>query len=93
VKWFDIGQVTDPMFLEPGEKRARGAVIGQTGVVVLDRGRKNTRKRSAARSSALAIIDGTTSELRNAGAVAGAAVPTTAGSWLRSPLTATPYNV
>jgi len=81
------------MFLEPGEKRARGAVIGQTGVVVLDRGRKKYEKAACGRSPALEIIDGTTSELRNAGAVAGAAVPTTAGSWLRSPLTATPYNV
>jgi hypothetical protein len=37
VKRLDIGELPDAMLLEPGEERARRPVIGQAGVIVLDR--------------------------------------------------------
>jgi hypothetical protein len=38
MKRLDIGQLADPVFLDPPKERAHGPVIGQAGVVVFDRG-------------------------------------------------------
>ena len=88
MEWLDIGKLADAVLLEPGKERACCPVVLSFSIDAA----KKSRKRRDVRSPALAIIDGTASELRSVDVVTGTTVSTTAGTLRRSALTATPYE-
>lgn len=88
MEWLDIGKLADAVLLEPGKERACCPVVLSFSIDAA----KKSRKRRDVRSPALAIIDGTASELRSVDVVTGTTVSTTAGTLRCSALISTSYR-